>query len=63
LHQNTIEFGHAMRYLRSLTETWLHLSEECYDFALKISLKAASMPLLALASMSDSETSSDLPSA
>ncbi len=56
------EFSQWQRWIQSLQTTWLGLSEECYDFALKISLKAASMPLLAFHSMSDSEISSEAPS-
>ena len=56
------EFLQWQKWTQSWQKIWLGLSEECYDFALKISLKAASTPLLALALMSDSETSSEAPS-
>jgi hypothetical protein len=58
-----IELSQWQKWTTSYLKTWQALNEECYDFALLASLKAASMPLLAFRSMSDSEISSEAPSA
>jgi hypothetical protein len=60
---NGTEHLQALKSMLSWQQTLLHLSEECYDFVLKASLKAASMPWFLFPSTSASETSKDPASA